>query len=99
MDEKYVHDLESAYELMIDKTITLENEKEQAIQSLNNNKEYLKDVIYCLADKLKDSDRWQALQEISKIGRKPMFHSNEKADLVVALVSQRLGFNREAVIK
>ena len=46
MDEKYVHDLESAYELMIDKTITLENEKEQAIQSLNNNKEYLKDVIY-----------------------------------------------------
>ena len=32
MDENYIRNLEVAYDSMVDKTITLENEKEQAVQ-------------------------------------------------------------------
>ena len=99
MDDNYIRDLESAYELMIDKSTALEIEKEQAVNSLHCNQEYLKDVIYCLADKLGESDRWQALQDISKLGRKHIVHENNKADTIVALVSQRLGFKSKEVIK
>jgi hypothetical protein len=99
MDENYIRNLEVAYDSMVDKTITLENEKEQAVTSLHSNQEYLKDVIYCLADKLEESDRWQVLQDISKLGKRRLDHENQKADLIVAYVSQRLGFKREAVIK
>ncbi len=99
MDEKYIRDLEAAYDLSIDKINTLENQKEQAENSLNANQEYLKDVIYCLADKLKESDRWDVLQDISKIGKRKVYHDNQNADIIVSLVSERLGFTREAVIK
>ena len=99
MDDNYIRDLEVAYDFAIEKTITLETEKEQAVQSLNINQEYLKDVIYCLADKLEESDRWQVLQDISKLGRKKMFHENQKADIIVSYVSQRLGFKNKGVIK
>jgi len=99
MDDTYIRNLESAYELMIDKSTALEQEKEHAVNSLHSNQEYLKDVIYCLADKLGESDRWQALQDISKLGKKKITHENYKADTIVALVSQRLGFKMKEVIK
>jgi hypothetical protein len=99
MDDNYIRNLEVAYDSMVDKTITLENEKEQAVQSLHSNQEYLKDVIYCLANKLEELDRWEVLQDISKLGNRHLDHENQKANLIVAYVSQRLGFKREAVIK
>jgi hypothetical protein len=83
---------------MSDRTATLEQEKEQAYQSLNINNEYLKDVIYCLSNKLPESERWVALQEISKLDRKSLYHDNQNTNLIVDYVSHRLGFSKKEVM-
>jgi hypothetical protein len=83
---------------MSDRTATLEQEKEQAYQSLNINNEYLKDVIYCLSNKLPESEKWEALQEISRLGKTSLYHEDTKAELIVKYVSHRLGLSTKEVI-
>jgi hypothetical protein len=97
MDETYVHDLEVAVDRLINNNSTLKIEKEEAIKSLNQNQEYLKDVIYYLANKMRDSDKWQSLQDISKLDKKRIDHGNQDSELIVKYVSQRLGFAMKGV--
>lgn len=101
MDDKYVHDLESTVELMIDKNQSLEHQKEEAENSLNNKQEYIRNVIQYLTCKLEESngDVWEALQDISKLDKKNHTVSNKNAMLVTDYVCQRLGIEGKKVIK
>jgi hypothetical protein len=102
MDDKYVHDLESTIELMIDKNKSLEHEKEEAERSLNNKQEYLRNVIQYLVCKLEESncDTWEALQDISKLDKKrPSTIETKQATLVSDYVLARLGIDGKKVIK
>lgn len=102
MDDKYVHDLESTIELMIDKNQSLEHEKEKAEQSLTNKQEYIRNVIHYLASRLEESNGnvWEALQDISKLDKKrPCMSSSTSAALVTDYVCQRLGIDGKKVNK
>lgn len=94
MDNKYIHDLEDAFERMLEKTQTLEQEKLNAETLLKTKKEYLKNVIKYLVCKLEQSgeDPWEALQDISKLDRKKNFGLTESqtASLVTDYVCQKI---------
>jgi hypothetical protein len=99
MKNTYVHDLESTVELMMDKNATLEKEKEIAETNLAHNKEYIKNVILYLTDKLDQSNEniWEVLQDISKLDRKTPRQAteNKNAVLVTDLVCNKLGFKNK----
>jgi hypothetical protein len=97
MENTYIHNLEAAYENLTDKLTTLEIEKEKTLQYLSNKQEYLTDVIYYLAEKLGEKDKWQALQDISKLDKKKIIHENERADLISKMVVQK--FNIQELAK
>jgi hypothetical protein len=101
MRNTYIHDLESAFELMMDKNATLEKEKETAEQTLAKNKEYIQNVVLYLSNKLDESneDIWEVLQDISKLDKRTPVYAkdNKNAVLVTDLVCNKLGFKNKKV--
>ncbi len=94
MDNNYIHNLENAVELMIEKNQVMEQEKDNAETLFRNKKEYLKNVINYLVCKLEESgnDPWEALQDISKLDKKKPFGLTESqtANLVTDYVCKKI---------